>query len=119
MSALGDVPCGSCRACCRHDLIPLIPEGGDRVWAYQHDVMATSAGPAAFLRCASNGDCIYLGRDGCTIHDRAPAVCKAFDCRYLFHSRTSAELREMVGSGMTSEAILSAGCKRLETLDLA
>jgi Fe-S-cluster containining protein len=118
LSVLGDVPCGSCRACCRHDLIPLIPEGGDLVWAYQHDVIATSAGPAAFLRCATNGDCIYLGRDGCTIHGRAPAVCKAFDCRYLVHGKTGAELRAMINSGMASKTILSAGRERLETLDL-
>jgi len=31
-----------------------------------------------------NGDCVYLGADGCTIHGRQPAVCKAFDCRVFF-----------------------------------
>jgi hypothetical protein len=32
-----------------------------------------------------------LGRDGCTLHDRAPAICPAFDCRDLFLSKTRAE----------------------------
>jgi hypothetical protein len=25
------------------------------------------AGPTAFLQCGETGECIYLGRDGCTI----------------------------------------------------
>jgi hypothetical protein len=28
-----------------------------------------------------NGDCIYLAERGCSIHDRAPSLCKAADCR--------------------------------------
>jgi hypothetical protein len=61
MSALGDVPCGSCRACCRHDLIPLMPERGDLVWTYEHEVIATPDGLTAVLRCANGGECIYSG----------------------------------------------------------
>ena len=118
MSVLGEVPCGPCRACCRHDLIPLMPERGDLVWTYEHDVIVTPAGPSAVLRCAGSGECTYLDRDGCTIHNRAPAVCRAFDCRYLVYGKTSAELDAMVNSGMASKEIFSAGRKRLKTLDL-
>ena len=28
MTALGNVPCNGCRACCLHDMIPLMPERG-------------------------------------------------------------------------------------------
>ncbi len=118
MSVLGDVPCGPCRACCRSDLIPLMPERGDLVWTYEHDVIATPAGPAAVLRCAGSGDCIYLGPGGCTIHDRAPAVCRAFDCRALFRSKTRAERHAMVNFSAASKEIFSAGRIRLKTLDL-
>src|SRR5471030_2044397 len=32
MTALGNVPCNGCRACCLHDMIPLMPERGDLIW---------------------------------------------------------------------------------------
>jgi hypothetical protein len=70
MTALGNVPCNGCRACCLHDMIPLMPERGDLIWTYKHEVVATAAGPKAVLQCGETGECIYLGRDGCTIHDR-------------------------------------------------
>ena len=70
MTALGNVPCNGCRACCLHNMIPLMPERGDLIWTYKHDVVATAAGPKAVLKCGETGECIYLGRDGCTIHDR-------------------------------------------------
>src|SRR5450432_1435754 len=90
MTALGNVPCNGCRACCLHDMIPLLPERGDLIWTYKHEVVATAAGPKAVLQRGETGECIYLGRDGCTIHDRAPAICRAFDCRQLFLSKTPA-----------------------------
>jgi hypothetical protein len=73
MTALGTVPCNGCRACCLHDMIPLMPERGDLIWTYRHEVVATAAGPTAILQCGETGECIYLGRDGCTIRDRAPS----------------------------------------------
>ena len=118
MTALGNVPCNGCRACCLHDMIPLMPERGDLIWTYKHEVIATGAGPTAVLQCGETGECIYLGRDGCTIHDRAPAICRAFDCRDLFHSKTRAERLAMIKSGMVSNEVFSAGRKRFKTLDL-
>ena len=58
-------------------LIPLMPERGDLIWTCKHEVVATAAGPKAVLQCGETGECIYLARDGCTIHDRAPAICRA------------------------------------------
>ena len=77
MTALGNVPCNGCRACCLHNIIPLMPERGDLIWTYKHEVVATAAGPKAVLQCGETGECIYLARDGCTMHDRAPAICRA------------------------------------------
>lgn len=31
----------------------------------------------------SDGNCIYLGTNGCGIHDRAPSLCRSADCREL------------------------------------
>jgi hypothetical protein len=77
--------------------------------------MAKAAGPTAFLQCGETGECIYLGQDGCTIHDRAPAICRAFDCRDLFLSKTRAERLAMIKSGMVSNEVFSAGRKRYKT----
>jgi Fe-S-cluster containining protein len=118
MTALGNVPCNGCRACCLHDMIPLMPERGDLIWTYEHEVLATATGPTAVLQCGKTRECIYLGQDGCTIHDRAPAICRAFDCRDLFHSKTRAERLTMIKSGMVANEIFSAGRERLKTLDL-
>ena len=63
MTALGNVPCNGCRACCLHNMIPLMPERGDLIWTYKHDVLATAAGPKAVLKCGETGECIYLGRE--------------------------------------------------------
>jgi uncharacterized protein len=118
MTALGNVPCNGCRACCLHNIIPLMPERGDLIWTYKHEVVATAAGPKAVLQCGETGECIYLGRDGCTMHDRAPAICRAFDCRELFLSKTRAERLMLAKSGVVSNEVFSAGRRRIKTLDL-
>ena len=51
MTALGNVPCNGCRACCLHDMIPLLPERGDLIWTYEHEVIAMADGPTAVLPC--------------------------------------------------------------------
>ena len=56
MTALGNVPCNGCRACCLHNMIPLMPERGDLIWTYKHDVVATAAGPKAVLKCGETGE---------------------------------------------------------------
>jgi Fe-S-cluster containining protein len=62
----------------------LQPEKGDVVENYQHVYLLRDCKKVAVLDRRMNGDCIYLGEDGCTIHDRAPAVCREFDCRRLW-----------------------------------
>jgi Fe-S-cluster containining protein len=31
----------------------------------------------------ANGDCIYLEEKGCSIHGRAPYMCRTMDCRTI------------------------------------
>jgi len=64
----------------------------------------------------SNGSCIYLGERGCTIWHKAPHLCKIFDCRLAFTSRSRNERREMVKQRLVSVEVLEAGRKRRHTL---
>jgi hypothetical protein len=62
---------------------------------------------------------VHLSRsNGCTIHDQAPAICRAFDCKELFLSKTRAERLMLAKSGAVSNEIFSAGRRRIKTLDL-
>lgn len=80
------VPCGSCQHCCKNLWIWLKPEEGDVVEQYDTvDYVSPITGlPAKALSHKPNGDCVYLGPAGCTIHGRHPAVCRAFDCRRFY-----------------------------------
>jgi hypothetical protein len=53
MTALGNVPCNGCRACCLHDTIPLMPERGDLIWTYEHEVPRLFVGHSIAEKCFS------------------------------------------------------------------
>lgn len=116
------VPCNGCRACCLHDAIFLHPECGDDPDAYEtelveYPIMVNGRRiKAPALKHKPDGSCVYLGPHGCTIHDRAPAICKEFDCRRLYQSMTRAERRRRVRQGVLDKAVLDAGRDRLNTL---
>lgn len=81
-----DVPCGLCRQCCYHEHVFLRPEYGDDISAYR-SVDIYDEGEMrvrAALAKRADGACVYLGADGCTIHDRAPSLCRSFDCKRLY-----------------------------------
>jgi Fe-S-cluster containining protein len=80
------VPCGSCTACCRTQWVFLDPDSGDVPALYDTvDVIDPKSGaPVKALAHKPSGECVYLGSTGCTIHDRAPAMCRAFDCRAYY-----------------------------------
>ncbi len=80
------VPCGTCQHCCKDEWILVKPEEGDVVERYDTiDIVSPITGlPVKALRHKPNGECIYLGPDGCTIHGRHPAICRVFDCRRFF-----------------------------------
>ena len=87
MTETAIVPCGMCTLCCRGgEAIVLHPECGDRISDYKtrevwHPLFNDR--PAHILEQQPNGDCIYVGPFGCTIHDRRPVICREFDCRAL------------------------------------
>jgi Fe-S-cluster containining protein len=117
-SARADVPCGSCRRCCRgNSIVMLLPDEGDVVASYEHEIInLPGAGRGPVLKRKPNGDCTYLGENGCTIHDRAPTICRVFDCRgayRAFMQHTRNERRRILKGGMIDKEILDAGRDRL------
>lgn len=88
--------CGDCTLCCRgkHELITIQPERGDVHKRYKTDVQADGR---RTLKRDSGGRCIYLGREGCTIHSRKPIMCRQYDCRahYLLIVRQGINLERL------------------------
>jgi len=72
------VPCNGCTLCCQKDALRLEPE--DRASDYQTEPHPYIPG-ALMLAHKPTGECVYLGEQGCTIHDRAPSLCRSADCR--------------------------------------
>lgn len=77
--------------------------------AYDTEAITTPAGITYVLRHQENGDCIYLGPDGCTIHGHHPAICRTFDCAAFARLWPRRRRR---ASGMPMTDILAEGLRR-------
>lgn len=109
------VPCNGCTACCRNgEIILLYPADGDDPAQYDHVEISTPHGIASVLRHKPNGDCVYLGENGCTIYQRAPRICRHFDCRMYFLSMNRNQRR--LFEKLAKVEIFAAARKRLSTL---
>jgi uncharacterized protein len=118
MTQLGDVPCNGCHHCCRSELIVLMPDEGDDLSRYEHEIVALPGQePLAVLKHRPNGDCVYLDESGCTIHGHAPMICRTFDCRHWCRGHTRAERRKMIAGSPLTRHVFNAGRDRLHTLD--
>ena len=106
-----DVPCNGCTLCCRGDMIVLHPEIGDDPSQYLTEpvIHPFTGQPAQMLRKGENGNCIYLGPGGCTIHGRAPAVCRKFDCGKMFEAMSRPERRRMLKLGLADKEVFDQG----------
>jgi|KBSMisStandDraft_5_1062788.scaffolds.fasta_scaffold2023719_2 Fe-S-cluster containining protein len=60
-----------------------------------------------------NGDCVYLGSEGCSIYERRPTVCRQFDCRTEFLAKTRNERRDSIKSGMIPREVYEAARQRV------
>ena len=75
--------CQRCGVCCNNKRIEPDPEERSRLAAFLGissdrfgaDYLELSTGE---LRLTSNGDCLFLGPDGCRIHPARPLVCRLF-----------------------------------------
>lgn len=105
------VPCGDCRACCKQDRI-LLGKGDDLLrlkWHLEDGVPVVDR--------KDDGQCIYLGKSGCSIHKNAPNICKRFDCRVLFLTTPKAQRRIRIEQNPTMRAVYEAGKTRAATLE--
>lgn len=76
---MANVPCNGCTACCKGQRIIL---GPDEEHGYRFEFTRRGDGLVEMMLAHKpNGDCIYLGQHGCTIHGQAPHACREFDCR--------------------------------------
>ncbi|EJM1834574.1 YkgJ family cysteine cluster protein [Salmonella enterica] len=114
-----DVPCNGCTLCCRSDAISIHPELGDVAEDYQtepHIVPQMAADGIVMLAHKPDGSCVYLGDDGCTIHGKAPALCREFDCRRWVRKLGYTKSRKLAKKGLIGMAVVRAGMDRLHTL---
>ena len=89
------VPCNGCTLCCQGDAIRLTEEDNpDDYITEPHPYIQDSL----MLAHKPNGDCIYLVETGCSIHDRAPSLCRSADCRSIaikYDFNTAMQLHQM------------------------
>ena len=104
-----NVPCGTCRACCKHDVIYLCEEESHKfTWHLEQDRKVINRKP--------NDECVYLTATGCSVHNDAPDICKRFDCRVLFLLTPKANRRIRIMQNPSMVDVYEAGKTRLHTL---
>lgn len=84
---MADVPCDGCTLCCRANSFVPLQEGDSAA-----DYKTQQIGGVVGLAWNSRGDCIYVTDKGCSIHGRAPTLCRFYDCRGHFLSQQYPEL---------------------------
>ena len=89
------VPCNGCTLCCQGDAIRLTEEDNPKDYITEPHPYIPGA---LMLAHKENGDCIYLAETGCSIHDRAPSLCRSADCRSIalkYNFETAMQLHQM------------------------
>lgn len=105
------VPCNGCTRCCHGDAVRLL--ANDDPSQYQtepHPYMPE----ARMLAHKPNGDCIYLGDDGCTIHATKPQMCREMDCRLIAAQVTWTQARKLDARGRLPIGIWQRGRELLK-----
>lgn len=118
--------CAGCVKCCQGEAVFLTVHDDPSLY----DTEPVEILPGRFmpvdtvplqLKRRENGDCVYLGEGGCTIYERRPHICKAFDCRgYVAHMKanyTRADRRRLARAmgqkSLIRTAVWQEGEKRL------
>lgn len=104
------VPCDGCTLCCHFYNVMLDEAAGDDLASYH-----TTRQPDGTIILArrADGACVYLGERGCTIHDRRPAECRAYDCRVVYSECSEQARAQWVEGGTITQAIFDAAEQRL------
>lgn len=112
-TAPGKVACDGCTLCCKGDAVRLLP--GDDIDSYKTE-RHPRVRSARMLAHKENGDCIYLGDGGCTIHDRRPQMCRTMDCRLLAAKLPPALARSLIGKKSLQASVYYRGKELMHTL---
>lgn len=96
--------CDGCTACCRWGAVVL--QLNDRAEDYETEALADLT---ILKRQADGRTCWYLGDKGCTIYEKRPTVCRAFDCRVYGLLKTGSKIEDR------DREVLLAGKERLLT----
>jgi len=121
---MGNVPCGTCKACC-YETVVLRPDKGDKITDYETRIATfpNSGRSEVALQRKVDGSCYYLDPiQGCTIYDNRPHICKKFDCRVAYwwvQNFTPSQLRKerMRTLPWNVNVVLSQGKRFYRTLD--
>lgn len=105
-----NVPCGSCKACCKSDRIILGPTDRRETYRWHKE------GHQDVVDRKENGECIYLADGGCSIHANAPDICKRFDCRVLVTITPAWRQGVRITQNPSLSLVYKAGRERLHTL---
>lgn len=92
-----DVPCNGCTLCCHKDAVRLLV--GDDPRKYQTEPHPYMPEARMLAHKPTTGDCLYLGDEGCTIHETKPQMCREMDCRRITQAITWTQARKMEAMG--------------------
>jgi Fe-S-cluster containining protein len=107
------VPCNGCTLCCQGDAIRL--EENELGMDYLTEPHPYIPG-AVMLAHKANGECIYLNEQGCSIHGRAPSLCRTADCRGVAARLDFATAQLLHRSGKLDIRVWDQGQKLLEEM---
>lgn len=105
------VPCDGCTLCCQHDAVRLLPD--DDPSQYRTEPHPFISG-AVMLAHGADGNCCYLIDGGCSIHGRAPSLCRSADCRELARTMSFERAMALHKAGRLDLRIWDRGRKMLE-----
>jgi uncharacterized protein len=99
-----------------HELVLVSAEMGDDVESYRTRAVRnpTTGRWVHALQQRPDGSCVYLEAGRCSIHGRAPNICKVFDCRGVALMGTRAERRRKEKTIGGYAAIVARGRELLE-----
>lgn len=90
------VPCGSCTACCRSQLVAVMPEDAPNANHYRTRSLGKmeSGDDVLVLVVEADGNCTHLVGGKCEVYDVRPIICRTYDCREQFRKMTRNQRRQ-------------------------
>ncbi len=111
-----EVPCNGCTKCCHNDAVRILPHEDAGQWKVEpHPWMPL----AVMLAHKPNGDCVYLGDQGCTIQNDKPQQCYEMDCRAIARAVTWTQARKLAKRGAMRMGVWWRGRELLRQADAA